>query len=120
MLLGWREVQPWLTLQILPVLLFSAWRAGGVDRLDWAVPVCLLAVLFTMSAELVQAAFAWRLAAPELRPRKRWFIGYAVLSTFSYTHFKNMVARQAHLKEALGDRQWRVTPRAAARAVTRR
>lgn len=27
------------------------------------------------------------------------------------------MARQAHLKEALGDRQWRVTPRAAASAA---
>ncbi|MFE6158488.1 glycosyltransferase [Streptomyces sp. NPDC056486] len=112
-LLGWREVQPWLTLQILPILVHAAWRAGGADRLDWAVPVCLMAAAFTMSAGVVQAAFAWRLAVPELRRRKAWFWHYLFVSTFFYTHFKNMVARQAHLKEALGDRQWRVTPRAA-------
>ncbi|MEW1923919.1 glycosyltransferase [Streptomyces sp. NPDC088360] len=112
-LLGWREVQPWLTLQILPILVHAAWRAGGADRLDWAVPVCLTAAAFTMSAGVVQAAFAWRLAVPELRRRKAWFWRYLLVSTFFYSHFKNMVARQAHLKEALGDRQWRVTPRAA-------
>ncbi|MGH4028076.1 glycosyltransferase [Actinomycetota bacterium Odt1-20B] len=110
-LLGWREVQPWLTLQILPVLLHAAWRAGGADRLDWAVPVCLIAFALTLSAGLVQAAFAWRLAVPELRRRKSWFWRYLVVTTVFYTHFKNMVARQSHLKEALGDRKWRVTPR---------
>ncbi|MFE7539612.1 glycosyltransferase [Streptomyces platensis] len=120
-LLGWREVQPWLTLQILPILLYSAWKAGGLHRLDWAVPVCVLAVLFTLAAGPVQALFAWRLAVPELRSRGRWFWSYLLVSTFFYSHFKNMVARQAHLKEALGDRQWRVTPRAAgAKAVARR
>ncbi|MBI0383480.1 glycosyltransferase family 2 protein, partial [Streptomyces albiflaviniger] len=97
-LLGWREIQPWLTLQILPVLLYSAWRAGGVDHLDWAVPVCLLATLFTLSAGLVQALFAWRLAVPELRRRKAWFWRYLLVSTVFYSHFKNIVARQSLLK----------------------
>ncbi|MFJ1912509.1 glycosyltransferase [Streptomyces sp. NPDC088147] len=115
-LLGWREVQPWLTLQMLPILAFAVWKAGGLSRLDWMVPVCLLATLFTLSAGVVQAAFAWRLAVPELRRRRRWFWRYVFVSTFFYSHFKNMLARQACLKEALGDRQWRVTPRAAAKA----
>ncbi|MCB5912103.1 glycosyltransferase [Streptomyces pinistramenti] len=119
-LLGWREVQPWLTLQILPVLAYSAWRAGGLQHLDWAVPVCVLAMLFTVAAGPVQALFAWRLAVPELRGRGPWFWSYLLVSTVFYSHFKNMVARQAHLKEALGDRQWRVTPRAAVKAVARR
>ncbi|MGP3966580.1 glycosyltransferase [Streptomyces sp. 6N223] len=110
-LLGWREVQPWLTLQILPVLLYSAWGAGGVTQLDWAVPICLLALAFTLFAGLVQGAFAWRLAAPEMRRRRRWFWRYLLTSTLFYTHFKNLVARHAHLKEALGQRQWHVTPR---------
>ncbi|GAU67066.1 two-component response regulator [Streptomyces sp. NBRC 110611] len=119
-LLGWREVQPWLTLQILPTLLYSVWKAGGPQHLDWAVPVCVLALLVTLAAGPVQALFAWRLAVPELRARRRWFWSYFVVSTVFYSHFKNMVARQAHLKEALGDRQWRVTPRAATKAVARR
>ncbi|WP_368396486.1 glycosyltransferase [Streptomyces sclerotialus] len=113
-LLGWREVQPWLTLQMLPVLMYAVWQAGGPGGLDWTVPVCLLATACTLSAGLVQAAFAWRLAAPELRRSLGWFWSYAVLSTFFYTHFKNLLARQACVKEALGDRRWRVTPRAAA------
>ncbi|QHC24827.1 glycosyltransferase [Streptomyces sp. GS7] len=120
-LLGWREVQPWLTLQILPILAYSAWKAGGLQNLHWTVPVCVLAMLFTLAAGPVQALFAWRLAVPELRARTPWFWAYFVVSTIFYSHFKNMVARQAHLKEALGDRQWRVTPRAAAaKAVARR
>ncbi len=118
-LLGWREVQTWLTLQILPILLYSVWRAGGPGELDWAVPICVLAMLFTLSAGVVQACFAWRLAVPELRRRRAWFWRYLFVSTFFYSHFKNIVARHAHLKEALGDRQWRVTPRAAAKAVAK-
>ncbi|MGC9538586.1 glycosyltransferase [Streptomyces sp. UG1] len=117
-LLGWREIQPWLSLQILPVLLHSAVRAGGADRIDWATPACLLAFAFTLSAGLVQTAFAGRLAVPELRRRRGWFWRHALISTVFYTHFKNIVARQSHLKELLGDRRWRVTPRtAAAKAV---
>ncbi|MCK7625512.1 glycosyltransferase [Streptomyces sp. RS10V-4] len=110
-LLGWREIQPWLTLQILPVLGYAAWKAGGPQHLDWAVPLCVLALLLTLGAGPVQALFAWRLAVPELRARRRWFWSYLLVSTVFYSHFKNMVARQAHLKEALGDRRWRVTPR---------
>lgn len=116
-LLGWREVQPWLSLQILPILLHSAVRAGGADRIDWATPACLLAFAFTLSAGFVQTAFAGRLALPELRSRRGWFWRHALISTVFYTHFKNIVARQSHLKELLGDRRWRVTPRAAAKAV---
>ncbi|MET9831372.1 glycosyltransferase [Streptomyces sp. NPDC006385] len=116
-LLGWREVQPWLSLQILPILLHSTVRAGGADRIDWATPACLLALAFTLSAGLVQTAFAGRLALPELRRRRGWFWRYALVSTVFYTHFKNMVARESHLKELLGDRRWRVTPRTAAKAV---
>ncbi|MER6142338.1 glycosyltransferase [Streptomyces sparsogenes] len=118
-LLGWREVQPWLTLQVLPVLMYAMWKAGGPTRIDWAVPVCLLAMLVTLSAGVVQAAFAWRLAVPELRRRRSWFWRYLLVSTVFYTHFKNFVARQALLKEALRDRQWRVTPRAAKEAAGR-
>ncbi|TXS46743.1 glycosyltransferase [Streptomyces sp. uw30] len=116
-LLGWREIQPWLSLQILPILLHSALRAGGADRIDWATPACLLAFAFTLSAGLVQTAFAGRLALPELRRRRGWFWRHALISTVFYTHFKNIVARQSHLKELLGDRRWRVTPRAAATAA---
>ncbi|MFF4499664.1 glycosyltransferase [Streptomyces sp. NPDC001401] len=112
-LLGWREVQPWLSLQILPILLHSVLRAGGADRIHWATPACLLAFGFTLSAGLVQTAFAGRLAEPELRRRRGWFWRHALISTVFYTHFKNIVARQSHLKELLGDRRWRVTPRAA-------
>ncbi|WKX72140.1 glycosyltransferase [Streptomyces sp. XD-27] len=112
-LLGWREAQPWLTLQMLPILLYSVWKEGGPQNMDWAVPVCLLATLVTLSAGVVQAAFARRLAVPELRRKRGWFWRYLLVSTFFYSHFKNMLARHACLKEALGERQWRVTPRAA-------
>ncbi|QKW10030.1 glycosyltransferase [Streptomyces sp. NA04227] len=112
-LLGWREMQPWLTLQMLPVLGYAIWKEDGPGNLDWTVPICLLAMAFTLSAGVIQAAFAWRLAIPELKKRRRWFWSYMLLTSVFYTHFKNILARQACLKEALGERQWRVTPRSA-------
>ncbi|REE94814.1 glycosyltransferase [Thermomonospora umbrina] len=112
-LLGWRELQPWFTLQMPAILVYSIWRAGGVGGLDWAVPLFLLATLVTAATGPMQAAFAWRLAAPTVRRRRRWLLWYLLASTLFYGHFKNQVARNAHLKEALGVRQWRVTPRAA-------
>ncbi|MEU9120908.1 glycosyltransferase family 2 protein [Streptomyces sp. NPDC048506] len=87
-LLGWREVQPWLTLQILPILMYAAWKAGGLQHLDRAVPVCVLAMAFTLVAGPVQALFAWRLAVPELRSRRRWFWSYFLVSTVFYSHFR--------------------------------
>lgn len=113
-LLGWREVYPWLALQILPLLAFVAWREGGVANLDWLVTVFVLTTLFTLSVGPGQALFAYRLAAPELRQRRRWFLEYLLVSSFVYTEWKNVIARVAQLKEFAGERAWKVTPRSAA------
>ena len=48
---------------------------------------------------------------PEIRRRKGWFWAYLLVSSFLYSHFKNTVARTAHLRELFGERAWRVTPR---------
>ena len=101
-LLGWREVQPWLTLQILPVLLYAAWRRAAPANSTGRCRSCLLATLVTLSAGVVQALFAWRLAVPELRRRRAWFWRYLFVSTFFYSHFKNIVARQALSRRCCG------------------
>jgi len=54
---------------------------------------------------------AWRRAAPELRQHWPWFLLFGVLSQLFYTEFKNVIARTAHLKEAMRERRWKVTPR---------
>jgi DNA-binding response OmpR family regulator/cellulose synthase/poly-beta-1,6-N-acetylglucosamine synthase-like glycosyltransferase len=115
-LLGWREVYPWLSVQIVPVVAFLAVREGGLGRLDWLVSLFVLSTLFTMSVGPGQVLFAKRLAVPEIRRRHRWFWFYLVVASLAYTEWKNVIARVAQLKEVVGERQWKVTPRAAAPA----
>lgn len=110
-LLGWREVYPWLSLQAISVVGFLAWQAGGVSNLDWAIPTFLLTTLCAASVGPAQTLLAWRVGAPEIRRRRRWFWAYLVLSMLCYTEFKNVIARVAQLKELFGERRWVVTPR---------
>ncbi|MGY1814791.1 response regulator [Blastococcus sp. SYSU D00820] len=116
-LLGWREVYPWISLQMFPVIGFLAWREGGLDRLDWLVPVFLLTTLFTASVGPGQTVFARRLAAPEIRRQRGWFLRYLLISSLFYTEFKNVIARVAQIKEFTGEREWKVTPRATPQAT---
>ncbi len=115
-LLGWREVYPWISLQIFPILVF--WYLRGSPPISWVVPVFLVTTAFTFSAGVVQAWTAWRLATPDLRRHGRWFLVYGLVSQLVYTEFKNIVARTAHLKELMGERRWKVTPRTARPATS--
>jgi DNA-binding response OmpR family regulator/cellulose synthase/poly-beta-1,6-N-acetylglucosamine synthase-like glycosyltransferase len=108
-LLGWREIYPWLSLQMFPLIAFLAWREGGVARLDWLIPSLVLLTLFTIAVGPGQALFAYKLAVPELR-RKRWFVAYFFTAVI-YTEFKNAIARVAQVKELSGEHRWVVTPR---------
>jgi hypothetical protein len=114
-LLGWREAYPWISLLILPVLAFMAWRAGGVTQLDFLVPSLVLSSIYTFAIGPAQALFAWRLAAPEVRRHRRWFLGYLLLAP-AYTELRNTIARVAQLKELTGERRWVITPRPVAEA----
>ena len=40
-LLGWAQLVPWVTIQLLPILAFTIWRDGGMQNLDFLVaPLC--------------------------------------------------------------------------------
>ncbi len=110
-LLGWRELYPWLSLLVMPVIGYLAWRAGGIDQLDFLVPGLLLATLYTLAVGPGQTLFAWRLAAPEVRRHGRWFLGYLLVASIFYSEFRNVIGRVAHLKELTGERRWVITPR---------
>jgi cellulose synthase/poly-beta-1,6-N-acetylglucosamine synthase-like glycosyltransferase len=112
-LLGWREVYPWISIQMVPLIAFLAWREGGPSNLSWLIPLFVLTTLFTLSVGPGQTLFAWRLAAPEIRRRSRWFWLYLLWSSALYTEWKNIITRVAQLKEITGERQWKVTPRSA-------
>ncbi|MBD0020595.1 glycosyltransferase [Gordonia pseudamarae] len=111
-LFGWREVNPWVSPMVFGVLLFVLWRD---DHLSWATPIFLLTTLYTLSAGPVQLMFAWKLAAPDIRARTKWFAWYLVFAAPLYTEWKNLIARIAQLNELMGDHEWHVTPRGTMR-----
>ena len=108
-LLGWRELYPWLSLQTYPILAY--WFLRGHPPVEWFVPVFVFTTLLTFSSGVAQAWTAWRLATPELRRRGRWFLLFGLCSQLFYSEYKNVIARTAHLKEAMRERKWKVTPR---------
>jgi len=110
-LLGWREIYPWLSLQVVPLLAFFGWKAGSVAQLDWLIPIFVLTTLYTLSVGPGQTWFAWRVASTEIRHRPGWFLRYLFVSTFFYTEMKNLISRVAQIKEFVGERQWTVTTR---------
>jgi hypothetical protein len=60
----------------------------------------------------VTALFTYHLCHPSLR-KPWWFIQYSIFSLFVYTDAKNVVARVALIKQIMGEKTWRVTPRSA-------
>ncbi len=114
-LLGWREVYPWISLQVFPLLTY--WWMRGESRTDWFVPIFVATTIFTMSVGPAQTWFAYRLAHPTIKRQHRWFLQYFALSTVFYTEFKNVVGRTAQVKEAMRERKWKVTPRTGSIAV---
>jgi cellulose synthase/poly-beta-1,6-N-acetylglucosamine synthase-like glycosyltransferase/GGDEF domain-containing protein len=113
-LLGWAQVVPWVTIQVIPILGFTAWRDGGLGHLDWLVPLFVLLSIFTLSVGGAQAIFAYVLGDPRIRHHRAWFVLYAIHSMLWFGELKNLIARVAQLKEVIGERHWRVTPRGAA------
>jgi len=109
-LLGWRELFPWLSLQTGAILAY--WLLRQDPPVEWFVPVFVATTLVTFSAGLVQAWTAWHLAHPSVRRHRAWFVLYGLASQLFYAEFKNVIARTAHIKEAMRERKWKVTPRA--------
>jgi DNA-binding response OmpR family regulator len=110
-LLGWRELYGWVSVQVLPLIAFQIYAK---DRdVQWFVPVFVLTTLFTMAVGPAQALFAYRLAAPDVRRHRRWFIHYLLVASLFYTEMKNVIGRIAQLKQVSGERRWKVTPRGA-------
>lgn len=110
-LLMWRELYPWLSQQLFPLLAFWATRQGGLDELNWTIPIFLATSIFTFSVGPAQTYFAYKLADPEIKQHKSWFWAYLLFTTPFYTEYKNLIARVAHVKQLMGESDWRVTPR---------
>ncbi len=113
-LLGWREIYPWVSLQMFPLIAFLAWRDNGLRGLAWFIAIFVLTTIFTTSVGPGQTLLSHRLAAPEVRKQTAWFWAYLLFASLFYTEWKNTIARVAQVKEFMGERQWKVTARAAA------
>lgn len=112
-LLGWREIYPWISLQILPLVAFWVLKYHGIDKLDWLIPIFVLATLFTFSVGPGQTIFAYLVAAKEIKDHPKWFWLYLAASMLFYTELKNIIARVAQIKQVLKEQQWKITPRGA-------
>lgn len=110
-LLVWREVYPWISVQMFPLLAFWIVRDGGPQNIDWFVPIFVLTTLFTLSVGPGQTVLACLRADTQVGSHRLWFLGYLFFSSLFYTEFKNIIARLAQIKELMGERDWRVTPR---------
>jgi cellulose synthase/poly-beta-1,6-N-acetylglucosamine synthase-like glycosyltransferase/GGDEF domain-containing protein len=110
-LLAWRELYPWVSLQIIPLIAWWAVEAGSLARIDWFVPLFVVTTLFTLGTGPGQIFFTYQLSDPELRRHRSWYWFYLLTSTFFYAGLKNAWNRIAHYKEWRGETAWNVTPR---------
>jgi cellulose synthase/poly-beta-1,6-N-acetylglucosamine synthase-like glycosyltransferase/GGDEF domain-containing protein len=109
-LLGWSQVFPWISSQVLPILLFWILMRGW-GSVDWLVPLFVATTVFTVTTGPLRTAFSYHLADPALRRRPGWFLMYLLVEPLVYTPLKNLITRVSHLKELMGEQQWKVTPR---------
>ena len=117
-LLPWREVYPWVANQMVPIVIFWVIKFGGLDRIDWLVPIFVMTTVFTLGTGPGQTVLTWFLAHPDIRRHRAWFLYYLVMSSLFYTGFKNLIAAVAQVNEAMQQRKWKVTPRSARAAAT--
>lgn len=114
-LLGWRELYPWISLQMFPLLAY--WWIHNDGAVDWFVPIFVITSVLTFVAGPVQVWYAWKLSHESIGHHRRWFWLYLVSSLVFYTEIKNVITRTAHIKEVMQDRQWKVTPRSTGPAL---
>ena len=111
-LLAWREFYPWISWQMFPIITYWSIREGGPQNLDWLIPIFVFTTIFTMTVGPAQTIVGYIQRDP-LAGRGRWYAAYLVLGSIFYGEFKNVIVRVAHVKELLGDRAWKITPRQA-------
>ena len=110
MLLGWREIFPWVASLMWPTLAFFIWRDDGLDLAN-APQIFWLTTAFTITTGPILVAFAYRLGAPEIRQHRSWWWQYVFASVFVYSEFKNVIVRVAQMRHLLRQNEWVVTPR---------
>lgn len=109
-LLGWTQVAPWASMQMVPLIAFALLHPSA--ETVWFAPLFVALSLVTVSSGIAQLAVGRLLAHPSVKTRRGWWLMFLLLGLTVYSEFKNVGVRVAHLREALGQEQWVVTPRA--------
>ena len=115
-LLIWRELFPWYSIQVVPIMGYWVWVYGW-SYIHWTVPVFVLTTVYTVLTGPGQILLAFVLARKSMKRRPGWFVEYVFVSTLFYSPFKDMLSRIAHVKEAMREKAWKVTPRTAMLSV---
>lgn len=107
----WREIYPWISLQIMPLLAFLAYKESGMGAINWLDSIYLATTVFTFSCGPAQILFAYWMSNKNIKKQGGWWWLYLIFATIFYTEFKNVIARVAHVKEFMKEKAWMVTPR---------
>jgi hypothetical protein len=70
----------------------------------------VLTTLVTLSTRRGQTLLVYWLATPQIRQHRAWFWLYLIVASVFCTDLKNIIARVAQEKEALGERTWHTMP----------
>ena len=109
-LLVWRELFPWYSIQVVPIMGYWV-MVYGWAYIHWTIPIFLATTIYTVSTGPGQIGLAYLLAHKPMRRKPLWFLEYLLVSTFFFSPFKDALSRIAHIKEAMGERAWKVTSR---------
>jgi cellulose synthase/poly-beta-1,6-N-acetylglucosamine synthase-like glycosyltransferase len=111
-LLIWREIYPWISMQIIPIVAFWLWSAGADDLrvVNWFIPIFVVTSLVTLGTGPGQIFYIVRVGHPSIIKHTRWIVFY-LIAGFFYTEYKNLIGRVAQIKEIMGERKWHTTPR---------
>jgi cellulose synthase/poly-beta-1,6-N-acetylglucosamine synthase-like glycosyltransferase len=107
-LLLWREIYPWISIQMIPIVAF--WFAFR-RPIDWFVPIFVVTTALTMLTGPVQTAIAYHLADSKTREHRSWFLLFAAIEALVYQEFRNTIGRVAQIKDLMGENEWKVTSR---------
>jgi len=110
-LLGWREIYPWISLQIPPLLAYWVWKYRGINHLNWFIPVFVAITVFTQLVTPMQIVVSYILADRKVRKHKMWFIWYTIFNVLLYATLKRVISLVAQLKELQNVREWNITAR---------
>jgi len=92
MILFLREIYPWISTQILVVIVY--WYSVG-RRVDWTITIFLILSGLITVVGPGTALIAYHLSHPTIK-KGDWFLVYAIFSLLVFTEFKNIITRYRH------------------------